>query len=283
MSDRAARIAYLASNYREGMKFLKSVLLLGVLLSAQTGRPFAAAQDIPVDQDNVRKARTLLDQAIQAMGGQAWLNIEEMTQEGRTYSFHLGRPNSIGVLYFRFYRFPDKDRIELTKKRDVAYVYNGDKGYEITYKGTRFQEPKDVVDYLRRRQFSLEWVLRRWINEPGVALFYDGATVAAEKPAEQVTILNAKNQGVTLAIDSSTHLPLKKTYSWRDPTDQLRNTEDEIYDNYRPVQGIMTPFSITRFYNGDMSNQRFLNSVSYNQQIPDSKFDVQVTYTPKQP
>jgi len=273
----------LASNYREGMKFLKSVLLLGVLLSAQTGRPFAAAQDIPVDQDNVRKARTLLDQAIQAMGGQAWLNIEEMTQEGRTYSFHLGRPNSIGVLYFRFYRFPDKDRIELTKKRDVAYVYNGDKGYEITYKGTRFQEPKDVVDYLRRRQFSLEWVLRRWINEPGVALFYDGATVAAEKPAEQVTILNAKNQGVTLAIDSSTHLPLKKTYSWRDPTDQLRNTEDEIYDNYRPVQGIMTPFSITRFYNGDMSNQRFLNSVSYNQQIPDSKFDVQVTYTPKQP
>ena len=26
----------------------------------------------------------------------------------------------------------------------------------------------------------------------------------------------------------------------------------------------MTPFSVTRFYNGDMSNQRFLNSVSYN-------------------
>jgi hypothetical protein len=42
----------------------------------------------------------------------------------------------------------------------------------------------------------------------------------------------------------------------------------------------MTPFSITRFYNGDMSNQRFLNSVSYNQGLKDSLFEAQVTYDP---
>ncbi len=39
----------------------------------------------------------------------------------------------------------------------------------------------------------------------------------------------------------------------------------------------MTPFSITRFFNGDMSNQRFLNPVTYNQGLPDSKFDAHVT------
>ena len=77
--------------------------------------------------------------------------------------------------------------------------------------------------------------------------------------------MNANNEGVTLYLDTNTHLPVKKTFSWRDPTDKQRNIEDEVYDNYRPTQGIMTPFSITRFYNGDMSNQRFLNSVSYNQ------------------
>lgn len=220
---------------------------------------------------------------IQALGGSAYMNIQEISQEGRTYSFYHGQPNSYGVQFWRFYRYPDKDRIELTKKRDVSYLYVGDKGYEITYKGTKAQDPKDLADVLRRRNYALDQVLRRWITEPGVALFYDGAAVAADKPAEQVSILNAKNQGVTIYIDSTTHLPIKKSFSWRDPTDKERNVEDEIYDNYRPVQGIMTPFSITRFYNGDMSNQRFLTAVSYNQGLNDSLFVAEVSSNSGQP
>jgi hypothetical protein len=57
--------------------------------------------------------------------------------------------------------------------------------------------------------------------------------------------------------------------------------EEEVYDNYRPMQGIMTPYSVTRYYNGDMSNERFLTSVSYNTGLSDSKFDAQITYVPK--
>jgi len=123
-------------------------------------------------------------------------------------------------------------------------------------------------------------VLRRWINEPGVALFYEGAAVAADKPADQVTILNDKNDSVTLYIDSNQHLPVKKVFTWRDPEDNLRNTEEEIYDAYRPTQGIMTPYSITRFYNGEMSNQRFLNTVTYNNGLADSMFAAKTTYDP---
>jgi len=58
---------------------------------------------------------------------------------------------------------------------------------------------------------------------------------------------------------------VKKSFSWRDPTDKQRNIEEEIYDGYRLVQGVMTPFSITRTYNGEMSNQRFLNSIKLQQ------------------
>jgi hypothetical protein len=74
---------------------------------------------------------------------------------------------------------------------------------------------------------------------------------------------------------------VKKTFSWRDPTDKQRNTEDEVYDAYRPVQGIMTPFSVTRFYNGDMSNQRFLSVVSYNQGLSDSLFEAPASSNPQ--
>ena len=85
--------------------------------------------------------------------------------------------------------------------------------------------------------------------------------------------MNKRNEGVTLFIDGSTHLPVKKTFTWRDPTDKQRNVEDEVYDNYRPVQGVMTPFSVTRFYNGEMSNQRFLTAVSYNRGVSPSLFE----------
>jgi hypothetical protein len=230
-------------------------------------------------QENARRAKNALDQAVQALGGQAYLNIHDVTQEGRTYNFFHGQPNSVGLLFWRFYKFPDKDRIELTKKRDVAYVFNGDQGSEITFKGPHPQDPKDLADYLRRRQYSLDWVLRKWLAEPGVALFYEGPTVAEQKSVEQVTIMNARNQGVTLYLDASTHLPVKKSFSWRDPTDKQRNIEEEIYDGYRLVQGVMTPFSITRTYNGEMSNQRFLNSISYNKGLDDSMFSLGTSAT----
>ena len=191
------------------MKFFLSILLLAAVALAQTDSA-PPAQSIPVDQSNVRKAKAVLNQTIQALGGQAYLNIQDISQEGRSYSFYHGRPNSLGILFWRFYKFPDKDRIELTKQRDVIYVYKGDKGYQITYKGSQPQDPKDLAEYLRRRHFSLDWVLRKWLSEPGVGLFYEGQTVTEEKPVEQVTVMNAKNEGVTLYLSTDDHLPVKK-------------------------------------------------------------------------
>src|SRR5579863_10032262 len=113
------------------MKYAFTVFLLTALVFAQSA-PSApsegassspASPAIPTDQENVRKARALLDQAIQALGGQAYLHVQDMTQEGRSYSFHHGEPNSLGTLFWRFRKFPDKDRVELTKKRDVVELY----------------------------------------------------------------------------------------------------------------------------------------------------------------
>ncbi|MCU1270592.1 MAG: hypothetical protein JWN74_1886 [Acidobacteriaceae bacterium] len=240
------------------------------------------AQSIPTDQANVQKAKAIIDQAIQALGGQAYLNASDMRSEGRGYSFHHGQPNSLGTVFWRFRKFPDKDRVELTKKRDVIEIYNGDKGYEITYRGVRPLDQKDELDaYLRRRHYSLDLVLREWLNQPGVALFYEGQTVAAQKQTEQVTVMNNKNEAVTLYIDTITHLPVKKSFSWRDPADKQRNVEEEIFDNYRPVQNIMTPFDTTRLFNSEMSAQSFLTGASYNQGLSDSLFDPQAANASK--
>jgi hypothetical protein len=267
------------------IKILWLILLFPALVLAQTSTPTptmtsSSAPAAATEDENAHKAKALLEQAIRALGGQAYLEIQDVSQEGRTYSFYHGRPNSTGLLFWRFTKFPDKERVELTKKRDVAYVYNGNNGYEITFKGTATEDPKTMSEYIRRRRYSLDWVLRRWLKEPGIALFYDGSAVADQKQADQVTILNASNESVTIYIDTVTHLPIKKSFTWRDPVDKERNVEEEVYDSYRAVQGVMTPHSVTRFYNGDMAMQRFLSSVSYNQGLSDSMFNASPTYDP---
>jgi hypothetical protein len=229
---------------------------------------------------NARKARSLLDECIQAMGGQAWLNLQDMEQQGRSYAYSHGQPNSLGTLFWRSWKYPDKERVELTKQRDVVFINVGESGYEVTYKGTAAQEPDQLADYNRRHRHSLEVVLRQWLNQPGTALFYDGPAVAEQKPADSVTILAADNDSVTLFLDNHTHLPIKKTFEWRDPADRLKNVEGEIFDNWRLEQGIMTPHSLLRSHNGDVTNQRFITNVRYNAGLPDSLFQATITYDP---
>ncbi len=261
------------------------IALTAITAAAQGTQPSdssvssASSATNPPQDENARKARALLDQCIQALGGQAWLNVQDSEQQGRTYSFYHGQSNSLGAPFWRFWKFPDKERIELTKQRDVVYIYNGDNGYEVTYKGTAAAEPEPLRDYLRRRKHSLEVVLRQWLNAPGTALFYGGPAVAEQKPAESVTIMTAQNDSVTLFLDANNHLPIKKTFEWRDQ-DRYKNEEGEVFDNYRPEQGVMTPHSILRVHNGDITNQRFITTVRYNVGLPDSMFQASVTYDP---
>ena len=229
------------------------------------------------------KAKVALQKTIEALGGDAYLHVVDMSQKGRSYGFHHGESVGAGAPYWRFTRFPDKDRIEFTPQRDVITVHNGDKGYDISYKGTAPEEPKLLADFLRRREHSLDTVLRQWIAQPTTTLLYAGSAIAEQKPAEVVTVLGPNHDSVTLYLDPRSHLPIKKSYTWRDTTDGLKDTEDEVYDAYKLVSGIMTPHNVTRFYNGDIASQRFIAEAKYNQSLPESMFDAHTTYDPLAP
>jgi hypothetical protein len=271
------------------MKSALVILALSALGWAQAAVSKPAA-DLN-DSENARKARTLLDQAVQALGGQAYLTYENRSERGRFYPMNHGRTDTVGIPYARFFKYPDKDRFEalhthgtvkITERSDLIIIHNGDKGYEISFKGTTTEDPKETAVYLRRRQHSLDRVFRKWMSDPGVELFYDGMAVVDARATDQITLLNNQNDAVTLYLDQSNHLPAKTSYSWRDPEDKQRNVEEEVYDNYRPIQGIMTPHSVVRNFNGEMSQQRFVQAIKYNEAMPDSLFDATVTYDAKQ-
>ena len=244
----------------------------------------AATPTIPVDQENARKAKALVDQAIQALGGQAYLTIRDRELTGRTFGFHHGQSTGNGIEFWSFSEFPDKERVELTKQRDIAELYVGNRGFEITYKGPKPIEPKDLDDYMRRRRFSLERILRTWVPDPSVAMLYEGHANAAQHPALRVTLINAKNEAVTIDFDVDTHLPVRKSFEWRDPVDRQKNLEEEIYDNYRLVQGVMTPYNVTGYFNGDMARARYIFTAAYNSGLDQAMFDPNSGYDPiKQP
>ena len=234
--------------------------------AAQTGDATADAEQ--------QKVRTLLDQMVKALGGDAWLNAPGYELVGRTSGFYQGKPTGAITDFFDYRALPDKERVELGKKRQVYEIYVGDQGWEVTYKGKRALPADDMADYLRRRAHSVDAAARVWIKDPKALLIYGGQETVERHLADKITILSATNDNLTLELDASTHLPVRRSFEWRDPLYKDKNVEGEEYDDYHTFNGIATAFTITRFHNGDMTNQRFLYNVTYGGAIPSEMFDV---------
>jgi hypothetical protein len=230
-----------------------------------------------VQDANAKKAHAALDAMVQALGGDHWLNLQNSYSEGRTSGFYQGKPTGAITDFFSWHVFPDKDRVELSKKRDVVDIFLGNEGWEITYRGKR-PLPADIRDeFLRRRDHSIANVVRVWMKEPNTIFLFDGQSLAARHLADQVTLISATNDSITIQMDAETHLPLRRTFEWRDPVYKDRNEDVEQYDDYHVIDGIPTPFSITRFHNGDETNERYIYKAAYNVPLPPNAFDVDAT------
>jgi hypothetical protein len=272
------------------LRWLNLVMMLGgvaawgqasALPSAQTNAsPLSVSADNAVDPN---KGRKLLDQMVAALGGDAWLHRQDFTFSGRSATFYKGQPHEEVPQFEEYYRMrPFGERIILishygifiaTDHKDIAEVFTPDNGYEVTYKGKTPLPAKDVQDFLRRRSHSIETVVDEWMKQPGVLVTYEGTNMVERRLAEQISILTATNDAVTLELDERTHLPLSLSFQWRDPLYKDFNTDVEEYEDYHAVQGIQTPYAITRLHNGDMVLQRFLTKVVYNSNLSPDLFD----------
>lgn len=257
-------------------KFMAVVLFVSSTLLAQATPGVSAPAD-----PYAAKARATLDLMIKTLGGDAYLSYQSKTEEGRTYSFYQGQPRGQVILYWRLWKYPDKDRTELTKQRDISYLIAGDAGYEITFRGTAMMDAEMLADSLRRREHSMEIVLREWLKDPQTVVLPSGTGVVEQKLCDMVTVIDPHNESVTIAIDQMSHLPIQKTFTYRDK-DRYKVEDAEVFANYRVQQGVMTPFTWTRKKDGLMISQRFINTVEYNAVIPDAKFQAAITYDPTQ-
>jgi len=130
-----------------------------------------------------------------------------------------------------------------------------------------------VADYMRRRDHSIEEVMRRWVKEPGVVIVAAGTTMQDRRPVDKVNILRADNDAVTIEIDQETHLPLERSYQVRNEQFKDYDIDEEVYGDWRMFDGVETPMNMTEYHNGDMAAQNFYTKAHFNETYPDDLFD----------
>lgn len=261
------------------MRIILRILLL-FLLWAGAGLGFsppAFAQN-PQDmmpEESAAKAKEILQQAIQALGGTAYLNLRDATCEGRLSQFgHAGELN--GFEKFVDYTIPPfKDRTENLPKRNIITVMDGDKGWTLDRGGVSDASGADIAHFEEDTKKDMDYILRSRIKEPKMIFRYAGPDIVDLKEVDWVELVDSDNRTIRIAIAQSTHLPVRKIVDTRDANTRMKTDEVEYYSNYHPINGVQTPFQITRERNHIKIYQVFFDKCEYNTNLSDSLFTKQ--------
>src|ERR1700742_1620971 len=127
-------------------------VLLSAVLRAQVATPDApppnstVAPPTTADEDtSSKKARDVLNQMVQALGGDQWLNQQNAYIEGRIAGFYQGKPTGATVRYWDWRTVTD-ERLDLTEgksdKHNWTQIFSGKHCWEVTFRGKN-PIPKD--------------------------------------------------------------------------------------------------------------------------------------------
>ncbi len=243
------------------------LLIASFLILLLHSRALPAQETSPAD-----KGRAILEATIEKLGGTAFLKARDLRAEGRAFQF--GRDERLSGLarFVAYEKFPDKERQELGKNKDVIVVFNGDKGWDKTFRGVREYSPEEMQRIRENNLLSVEYILRSRMKEPGLLVRYAGGDMIAHRPVNLVEVVDAENRAVTIAIERASKLPVRRQWSRRNPRTRVRETEVEVLGKYRSVSGIYTPYYRLRERNGQKILEIFLTSAAYNVEPPDSLF-----------
>jgi hypothetical protein len=251
-------------------------LRLGLAFAAMVGGMWPATLMAQVTDAaaiaSQQKAHAALMATIETLGGPAWMQLQTRREHVRIASFFQGNPTGEVADAVVSWELPGKERIEFDKGK-VVQIFSGTSGWEITYKGKKNLPPEKVEDQLRWQKYSLRFVLGEWIRDPATVLLDEGTVQVERHLAEKFTLMNATNDAVTLDVDAESHLPLRLSFAWRDPRFHDKNVDAIEYDNYHRIEGIATPFTVTRTHNGEIVQQQFVQRAEYNVDLSENLFD----------
>lgn len=218
------------------------------------------------------KAQELLDRAIQALGGPAFLRFKSLSTRGRVFAIAEGATSGFAP-FESSVEYPDKRRFSYGKKKPVVLVNNGERAWQLDRYGMTRQEPEQVRRWKVSNRYNLENCLRLRIHEPGVLIQDGGVDFVDNLPARVVDLMDARRVEVKLYFHRTTFLPVRIFYRVQNPQTREWDEFAEVYGDYQKIQDIQTPMHITRFLNGERFSEIFRNSAQYDENYPPNYFE----------
>jgi hypothetical protein len=246
---------------------MKKTLL--TFLAAVVFMPLARSQD----EETIQK---LFKDAIEAMGGDAFLKVTDMVSDGQYFAFNI-QGESSGLIKFADYtKLPDKSRFELgnrKKELDIT-VFNLEKNEGWILEGqkeTRDATPAEMKDFRSSVNHSIDNIFRFRYKDPQNKLFYLGPGEGQDVTLDMVKIIDPENDEVTIYFDRISKLPAKTEHRSVN-SKGVRERHVQEFSQWHMMQGVNTPMRIDGHINGRRSFQQFILKITYNNNLPDSFF-----------
>ena len=246
--------------------------VLALACAAATGLAAETAQE---------RGKRVVNEALQALGGNAFLKVEDRVETGRAYSFFREELQGLSIarIYTRYLsggppgKLHVRERESFGKNDDSAVLFTEDGAWEITYRGAKPLEEQRYANFQDSTQRNIFYILRMRLNEPGLILYSQGSDRWENRPVEIVDITGADNLTVTVYFDQFSKLPIRQVFKRRNPQFKDFDTEVTLYAKYRDVGGgVKWPFDVRRDRNGEKIFEMFADSVQINTGVADDLF-----------
>ena len=227
------------------------------------------------------RGKRVVYEALQALGGDAFLRMEDRVESGRAYSFYRAQISglSLATIYTRYLApAPGKamlrERDAFGKDQDSgAMLFTENGAWEVTFRGARVLEEQRYKNYQDSMLRNIFYILRQRLKEPGLEFYSQGTDMFERVPVEIVDITDAAGATVTVYFSQFDKLPVRQTFRRRNPEFHDFDTEEATYAKYRAVGGgVKWPYDTQRQRNGDKVFEMYATSVEVNKNLKDDLF-----------
>jgi hypothetical protein len=221
------------------------------------------------------RGKKIVEDVIQALGGDAFRNMRTRHEYGRAYSFYREQLTGLSManIYTRYLDNDLEQRQTFGKKEDDVVLLNSKEAWEITYRGAVTLGPDRPSQFHNTTFHDIFVMLRLRLNEPGFSYESRGKDVVENQPVEAVDFFDAENQKTTVWFHSSTMLPVKQSYRRWD--DSIKNWREEVtrYTKYRDVgDRVMWPFDTQRERDTEKLFELYAEKITIGENMPESMF-----------
>jgi len=262
----------------------KTCLCLLLALAAAALPAHAQNPDTIAPEESQARAKKILNQLIQGLGGESFLGLRERQCDGRRAL--IGHDGALaGYVQFReSWNYPDKSRtdyfaksrntmlgyiigvqdLDITHGGLIITTFNGDKGWTMD-KGGVSDAPEDTVaEFQAAVQRLPENLLRQGLKNPDYSFRWGGLDTVDLHEVDWVEISDQEDRVFRLAVDRMTHLLVRTVVRVKDLNSGEIHDDVSIYTNYQPKNGIQIPMQITREHDGRRVSQLFYETCEVN-------------------